>query len=119
MKEVIIISETPENGAKTKRTRGTTNTMDGNRIRISRNEIIKNKIPFIIGNTKGGAVIKCNVICVNIKVHEGRGKEIQSSRGKSHDRLSEGGSRERKTLRETTFEVAKMKIMLEGSKNQV
>jgi hypothetical protein len=96
MKEVIIISETPENGAKTERTRGTTNTMDGNRSRISRNEIIKNKIPFIIGNAIGGAVIKCNIIRVNIKVNEGRGKDIQSSRGKSHDtKLSEGGSRER------------------------
>ena len=96
MKEVIIIAEMPENNAKTKRTRGATDAMDGNRSRISRNEIIINKIPFIIGNAIGGAVIKCNIIRVNIKVNEGRGKDIQSSRGKSHDtKLSEGGSRER------------------------
>ena len=80
MKEVIIISETPENGAKTKRTRGTTNTMNRNGGWSSRDKIIKNEIKFIISNTIGSAIVKSDIVGIHVEVKECRGKKIRSSK---------------------------------------
>ena len=79
---MIIIAKAPKDSAKTKGSKWTTNTMKGYGGGIGRNVVVKEKIPFVIGNTVGSAIIECNVICIHIEVDEGGRKNIRSNSGK-------------------------------------
>ena len=58
---MIIVAKLPKDSAKTKGSRWTANTMNGYGGGIGRNVVVKEEIPFVIGNAVGSAIIECNV----------------------------------------------------------
>ena len=80
MKNVAVVAKTPKDSTKSKRRRGTTNTMNRNKGWSSRDKIIKNEIKFIISNTIGSAIVKSDIVGIHVEVKECRGKKIRSSK---------------------------------------
>ena len=68
MEDSMVIAKLPAHCPKTKRSRGTTNSLNHGSICVGSNVVSINIVRLVLGDTVGCAVVKSDIIGVNIKI---------------------------------------------------